>query len=89
MCVYLNINSLRYKYDHIKDLLTQNTVFIPEAKLDESFVNGSSLSTITDQNQKGGGVVAFLRSDIAGECRSDLEFKQTEGIIIEIKLNGH
>ena len=41
-----------------------------------------------DHNQKGGGVAAFLRSDIAGDRRSDLEFEQTEGINVEVKLNG-
>ena len=43
LCVYLNINSLRYKFDHIKDLLIQNTVdllFIAETKLDEVKLNG-------------------------------------------------
>ena len=42
LCAYLNINSLRYKFDSIKDLLTQNIVdllFIAETKLDDSFVN--------------------------------------------------
>ena len=41
-----------------------------------------------DRNQKGGGVAAFLRSDKAGDRRSDLEFKQTDGINVEDKLNG-
>ena len=30
-------------------------------------------------------VAAFLRSDIAGESRSDLKFKHIEGINIELK----
>ena len=93
LCVYLNINSLRY----IKDLLIQNTVdllFIAETKLDESFVNAQLMVDNyhlwrADHNQKGGGVAAFLRSDIiAGDRRSDLEFKQTAGINVECKLNG-
>ena len=41
-----------------------------------------------DSNQKGEEVVAFLRSYITGDRRSDLEFKQTEGINVEVKLNG-
>ena len=96
LCAYLNINSLRYKFDYIKDLLTQNTVdllFIAETKLDESFVNAQFMVDNyhlrrADRNQKGGGVAAFLRSDIAGGRRSDLEFRQTEGINVEVKLNG-
>ena len=49
LCAYLNINSLRYKFDSIKDLLTQNIVdllFISETKLDDSFVNAQFSVTI-------------------------------------------
>ena len=38
--------------------------------------------------QNGGDVAAFLRSDIAGDRRSDLNFKHIEGINIEVNLNG-
>ncbi|CAC5385397.1 unnamed protein product [Mytilus coruscus] len=40
MCGYLNINSLRYKFEPIKDLLHRNLVdilFLSETKIDESF----------------------------------------------------
>ena len=93
MCAYLN-----NKFDNIKDLLTQHTVdllFIAETKLDKSFLNAQFMVDNyhlwrADRNQKGGGggVAAFLRSDIAGDLSSDLEFRQTESIIIEVKLNG-
>ena len=94
LCVYLNINSLRYKLDHIKDLLIQKTVdllFIAETKLDESFVNVQFMVDSyhlwrADRNQKGGGIAAFLRSDIAGDRISEREFKQTEGINVEVKI---
>ena len=98
LCAYLNINSLRYKFDYIKDLLTQNTVdllLIAETKIEESFVNAQFVVDNyhlwrADQNQKGGGVAAFLMSNIAEDRKSDLEFRQTEGTCIhfEVKLNG-
>jgi exonuclease III len=40
MAAHLNINSLRYKFDEIKEVLTNNIVdllIISETKLDESF----------------------------------------------------
>ena len=41
LCGYLNINSFRYKFPHVKDLLLKNTIgllFISETKLDDFFV---------------------------------------------------
>ena len=66
------VNSLCYKFDHIKDLLIQNTVdllSIAKTKLGESFVNTQFMVDSyhlwrVDRNQKGGGVAAFIRSDI-------------------------
>ena len=34
-------------------------------------------------------MAAYLRSDIAGDRKSDLEFKQIEGINIEVSLDGN
>ena len=45
-------------------------------------------SSRADRTQNGGGVGAYLRSDIAGDRRNDLEFKHIEGINIEVNLNG-
>ena len=92
----MNINSLRYKFDSIKDLLTQNIVdllFIAETKLDDSFVDAQfSVDNYhlwrADRTQNGGGVAAFLRSDIPGERKCNLEFGHIEGINIEVNLNG-
>jgi hypothetical protein len=42
VCGYLNINGLRYKYEHIKDLLQRNlfdVIFRSEAKIDPFFPN--------------------------------------------------
>ena len=96
LCTYLNINSLRYKFDSSKDLLTQNIVdllFIAETKLDDSFVDAQfSVDNYhlwrADRTQNGGGVAAFLRSDIPGERKFNPEFGHIEGINIEVNLNG-
>ena len=96
LCACLNINSLRYKFDSIKDLLTQNIVdllFIAETKLDDSFVDAQfSVDNYhlwrADRTQNRGGVAALLRSDIPRELKCNLEFEHIEGINIGVNLNG-
>ena len=97
ICAYLNINSLRHKFDYIKDLLIKKSVdllFIAETKLDDLFVNAQFMVDNyhlwrADRTQKRGGVAAYLRSEIAGDRKSDLDFKHIEGINIEVNLNGN
>ena len=92
---HLNINSLRYKFDEIKPLLIDKIVdilFISESKLDESFrdqllqVDGYRLEQ-RDRNEFGGGIVAFVRSDISIRRRKELEMAQTESVLLEVKIN--
>jgi exonuclease III len=92
MAAHLNINSLRYKFDEIKEVLTDNIVdllIISEAKLDESFndnlfsVDGYKVQR-RDRNQYGGGLLTFIRSDFPFSRKQSLEselFRQicTEG----------
>jgi hypothetical protein len=50
VCGYLNINGLRYKYEHITDLLQRNLVdilFRSEAKIDPFFPDAQFLLTIS------------------------------------------
>ncbi|XP_060579019.1 uncharacterized protein LOC132735993 [Ruditapes philippinarum] len=91
-CAYININSLRNKFDFLKEILIKNIVdilFIAETKLDGSFpdaqwqVNGYHLWR-ADRNDKGGGIAVYLRSDIAGDRKSNLEFTDIESIFIEV-----
>ena len=97
LCAYLNINSMRYKFDYIRDLLQRNIVdlfFIAETKLDESFVDcqfqvNNYMLWRADRNSKGGGLAAYLRSDIAGDRKKALEFQEVESIGIELNCNGH
>ena len=87
---HLNINSLRYKFDEIKPLLISKTVdilFISETKLDSSFrdqlfqVDGYRLER-RDRNGFGGGIAAFVRTDIPARRRKELETQQTESIFM-------
>ena len=74
ICAYLNINSYRYKYEHIVDLLQRNIVdklFLSETKLEDSFPDAMfNVPNFTlhrsDRNQRGGGVLACVRADLAG-----------------------
>jgi hypothetical protein len=92
---HLNINSFRYKSSEIIELLTDNVVdllFISETKLDASFVDaqfsvpGYRLWR-ADRTSHGGGVLAYLRSDIPGCRRTDLEFCDVESVAIEDNLS--
>jgi hypothetical protein len=50
VCGYLNINGLRYEYEHITDLLQRNLVdilFRSEAKIDPFFPDAQFLVTIS------------------------------------------
>ena len=76
MAAHLNINSLRYKFDEIKEVLTDNIVdllIISETKLDESFndnlfsVDGYKVQR-RDRNQYGGAYLPL----------SDLTFHPAE-----------
>lgn len=92
ICAYLNINSLRNKISHIKELLQKGTVdmlFIAETKIDNSFVDSQfRVDNYTlwraDRTANGGGIAAYLRSDIAGERKKELEFEAIESIDIQI-----
>ncbi|XP_053406068.1 uncharacterized protein LOC128559078 [Mercenaria mercenaria] len=93
ICACLNINSLRNKFYSIQEILIENTVdllFILETKLDDSFPNSQFAVDNyhmwrADRNSYGGGIIAYLRSDIAGERRPELEFKGIESICIEVQ----
>jgi hypothetical protein len=61
MAAHLNINSLRYKFDEIKEVLTDNFVdllIISETKLDESFNDNLFFVIITSTSD---GIQPFLK----------------------------
>ena len=81
ICGHLNINSVRYKFPFIYDILSQELldVFIlAETKLDPSFPNSqfeipSYNCHRNDRNNYGGGLMSYLRSDVPHCRRNDLE----------------
>ncbi|CAG2205039.1 unnamed protein product [Mytilus edulis] len=95
-CAYLNINSLRYKFCSIKELLCKNTVdmlIIAETKIDDSFPD--ALFKVDnfhfwrkDRTSHGGGLVMYVRSDIACDRKDKFELKFTESIMVEMHINN-
>ncbi|CAC5386909.1 unnamed protein product [Mytilus coruscus] len=94
MCGYLNINSLSYKFEPIKNLLLRNLVvilFLSETKIDESFHNAQlCVNNFTtwraDRNQHGGGLIAYAGSALAADRKIQLEFSDVESIGIEVAI---
>ena len=86
---HLNINSVKFKFVEIEELLNEKTVdllLISETKIDASFrnsifeVSGYKLER-RDRDIHGGGLAAFIRTDIPARRRHDLECKNLENII--------
>ena len=95
MAAHLNINSLRYKFDEIKEVLTDNIVdllIISETKLDQSFndnlfsVDGYKVQH-RDRNQYDGGLLTFIRSDFPSSTKQSLESEAIETLCHEVYLN--
>jgi hypothetical protein len=93
---YLNINSILNKCDMLSELLYDNVVdilFVAETKLNASFPNAQFAVDNyrlwrKDMTSHGGGVMVYLRSDIPGDRRVDLEFEVVECISLEIIVNS-
>ena len=61
---------------------------ISETKLDESFmINGFSAPFRPDRNDKGGGIILYIREDIPSR-RVSTESSQVEGFFLEINLRN-
>ena len=92
---HLNINGLRNKFFEIHDILKDNLLdlfFISETKLDSSFPNaqfqvpGFKYYRV-DRNAHGGGIAAYIRSDLPHRRRPDLEsvvIAPVEAFVIEV-----
>ena len=76
-------------------LIKDNTDFlmISEIKLDQSFptnqfmTNGFSAPFRLDRNDKGGGIILYIREDIQSRIVST-ESSQVEGFFVEINLRN-
>ena len=91
---HLNINSVRYKVECLKDIINNNIdiLFISGTKLDDTFPVGQFLinefysPVRKDRNGKGGGLLLFIKEHIPFR---EIMFDPTpniEVIFVEIKL---
>ena len=87
----LNINSLRYKFDSLVEILRSNVdiLLISETKIDSSFptaqfkIEGYTTYRL-DRNSNGGGILLFVREDIPSTLlNTELLI---EGFCIEINI---
>ena len=93
---HLNINSHRNKFHDLSDLFSDRLVdilFISETKLDSTFTQAQFdapgyNSFRKDRNCHGGGLLAYIRSDLPARRRPDLELSRIESLIIEITINN-
>ena len=78
---HLNINSIRNKFQPLSQILQNNVLdilFVQETKIDDSFphaqfhVNGYKLHR-NDCTCTAGGIMVYIRDDIAHRRRQDLE----------------
>ena len=69
---HLNINSLRYKFEELKDIVKSNVdiIILSETKIDDRFptnqflINGFSVPFRADGNKNGGGILVYIRDNI-------------------------
>ena len=86
---YLNINSIRNKFDFLVDKIMGNVdiMMISETKLDNTFPNGQFLidgfnePIRTDKNKNGGGILLFIKEDIPTKVLS-FETSPIEGFLL-------
>ena len=94
---HLNINHFRNKFVDICNILEGNLAdifFISETKLDASFpipqFNVDGFRCIrADRNANGGGILVYIRSDIAFRRRTDIESivsTPVESIVLEVAV---
>ena len=97
ICGHLNINSFRNKFTEIEYILTQNLMdflFASETKIDSSFTNAQfHINDFklhrSDRNCHGGGILAYVRSDLPNRRRCDLEdlvCNPNESLLLEMYI---
>ena len=93
---YLNVNSIRYKFLEVGELLydkLSDICFFAETKLDDTF-NQRSFNVVdykafrNDRNASGGGLMAYVRSNLPARRRPDLELQRPiETIVLDVLIN--
>ena len=88
----ININLIRSKFVDLVKVVRGNIdiLMISETKLDVSFptsqfyINGYTSPYRLDRNDKGGGILVYVREDIPSKLIS--QFPNVEGFFLEINL---
>ena len=89
---HININSIRNKFELLAQNIATNIdiLMISETKIDESFligqflIKGFSTPYRLDRNDKGGGILVYVREGIPSKLI--LTSKSIEGMFIEINI---
>ena len=93
---YYNINSLRYKFTDIQEIVSKSLpdiLIISETKLDYSFPNKQFLMenyyepTRKDNSIHSGGLIEYVRNGIVRKRVSNLEFKSFDSIASELTIS--
>ena len=90
--IFKELIDLKKKYEHIIELLQRNIVdilFLSETKLDDSFLDSLFNVDIfplyrSDRNKHRGGLLAYMRSYLAGDRNEQVEFKDIESLALEV-----
>ena len=94
---YLNVNSIRNKFDTLKDMVSSNIdiLTVAETKIDDSFpkeqffMEGYSDPLRLDRDANGGGLLVYVRSDIPSTELKSFKFdNDVECVCFEINLRG-
>ena len=92
---YLNINSVRNKFDALKEITSQNVdvLMLAETKIDSTFptgqfaIEGFANHFRLDRNANGGGLLVYVRSDIPSHQLNSFKFSDDiECISFEMNL---
>ena len=83
---YLNINSIRNKFEALRDIIATNIdiLMVAETKIVSSFpkgqflIDGFAAPYRLDRNKNGGGLLVYVRNDIPSQLLTS--FKFVEGI---------
>ena len=93
---YLNINSIRNKFEQLELLVSKNIdiLIVAETKLDDTFPTGQFLLPgfkvpfRLDRNKNGGGILAYIREEVPSKNLSEFNYpKDIECVTIEINLH--
>lgn len=93
---YYNINSLRYKIDDLKEIMSgslPDVLVFAETKLDKSFTTPQFLidnyfePTRKDNTRNSGGIIEYVRKGIIRNRVESLELKSFESIASELVIN--